>query len=81
MPPTKRLFLPLVFWLDIIANLDKRIEIMCSASGYGVVTIDIKLREGKIYEVGIEEKTRLREIVPKAGDLGYTPASGSSKDS
>lgn len=72
MPPVRsETFLPLPFWLDIIANLDKRAEILCSGSGYGVITVDIKLQNGKIFEVGIEEKTRIRGLVEKAGNLAH----------
>lgn len=71
MPPSPQqtLFLPLPFWLELISNLDKRVEILCSESGYGIVAMDIKLQNGKVFEVGIEEKTRVRSVVEKAGDL------------
>lgn len=69
MPPTQALFLPIAFWLEIISNLDKRVEIMCNESGYGVVAMDIKLQNGKVFEVGIEEKTRIRGVAEKAGNL------------
>lgn len=72
-PPTSQLFLPLPFWLEIISNLDKRVEILCSGSGYGVVAMDIKLQDGKVFEVGIEEKTRIRSVVEKAGNLAPRP--------
>ena len=70
IPPIKPMFLPLVFWLDIIALLDKRIEMISNGSGYGIVAMDVKLQNGKIYEVGFEEKTRVRGIIEKAGNLG-----------
>lgn len=71
MPPVpiKPLFLPLEFWIEIIGLLDKRVEMICNGSGYGIIAMDIKLQHGKIYEVGFEEKTRVRGLVEKAGNL------------
>lgn len=64
--PAREFFIPLSFWTDLIMTLDKRAEMIAEGSGYGVIAIDVKLQNGKVYEVGIEEKTRLRNIVEKA---------------
>ena len=67
MPPAKQeLFLPLAFWLELISNLDKRLEMLAKTSGYGMVVMDIKLQGGEVFEVAIEEKTRIRDAAAKA---------------
>lgn len=68
MPPIKQreFFIPLAFWSDLIITLDKRAEMIAEGSGYGIIAIDVKMQNGKVYEVGIEEKTTLRNIVEKA---------------
>lgn len=66
-PALKReFFIPLAFWTDLIVTLDKRAEMIANGSGYGIIAVDVKLQNGKVYEVGIEEKTRLRNMVEKA---------------
>ena len=70
MPPTKPLFMPLDFWLNLISYLDKRVEIVSLGSGYGTLEMSIKLQRGKIFEVEFEEKIRLRDVLEKAGHRG-----------
>lgn len=90
MPPTtqKPLFLPLEFWLDAIAYLDKRVEIIANGGGFGMLEMSLKLREGKIYEMEFEEKISVRDVIKKAGNHMHqsvtksetTPASMTKRD-
>lgn len=68
MPPVKEreFFIPVAFWTDLIINLDKRAEMIANGSGYGIIAVDVKLQNGRVFEVGVEEKTRLRNIIEKA---------------
>lgn len=69
-PPIDTLYLPLNFWLSIIAILDKKVELALLGSGHGIITMTIKMHKNKIHEVSFGEEMRIREIVEKAGDKG-----------
>lgn len=65
------LFLPLEFWLDAIAYMDKRVEIIANGNGFGMLEMNLKIREGKIYEMEFEEKISVRDIIQKANNHAH----------
>jgi hypothetical protein len=72
MPPPAML-LPIEFWLEIDVILDKRLELIRNGSGHGVVRMEISMRDQQVYGVTFEERTTLRSLVKKAGNLATQP--------
>ena len=72
IPPTRQLYLPLPFWLDVISYLDKKAELALTGSGHGIITMTIKMHKGKIHEIMFGEELRVRDVIEKVGPKGVS---------
>ena len=78
IPPKKNpLFVPIDFWLEVIAYCDNRVEYVVNNSGFGKIEVSLKIHKGKIHEVDFREQIGVRDIIAKAGPGGNPSASGS----
>lgn len=69
-PQRKPLFVPIDFWLEVIAYLDNRTEYVVKNSGFGKIEVSLKLHKGKIHEVDFREQIGVRDIISKSGPVG-----------
>ncbi len=75
------LFIPLTFWLDVIAYLDKRLEMVKQTSGHGILKVEIKMYRGRISEVNFGEEIRVRDIIEKIdGPAAHTDTDHGNPD-
>lgn len=73
VPPTAHspLFVSLTFWLEVIAYLDKRVEMLSNSSGHGQLQVTLKMFKGHITEVNFSEDVRVRGLIEKIdGSIG-----------
>ena len=74
-PPRKKpLYVPIDFWLEVIAYLDNRVEYVSTNSGFGKIEVSLKLHKGKIHEVDFREQIGVRDIISKSGHAGNPSA-------
>jgi hypothetical protein len=45
------LFLPIAFWSEVVVQLDNRIENILTKSGFGEVTMTVKIHKEKVFEM------------------------------
>lgn len=66
MQDQKNLYLPLMFWSEILVVLDKKIEQLTKDYGFGRVSMTIVSHNGKITDVLFNDEVRVRGLVEKA---------------
>lgn len=65
LPEKIELYLPIAFWAELLATLDRKVQLLSRLEGFGEVTVSIIVHRGKVTEVMYLDKTRNRNLAEK----------------
>jgi len=60
------LYLPLVFWSQLLMTLDRKTETIVKEFGYGKVHMTITVQKGKVIDVIYSDEIHVRHLVEQA---------------
>jgi hypothetical protein len=67
VPPIKApLYLPVTFWAELLAVLDKKVQSISELSGSGKISFEIVISRGVVSNVYFEDKVLAQELARKA---------------
>ena len=70
--PDTKLYLPVEFWLSLLASLDAKVEAVSKTYGYGVIELKLVIHRGKVTDVYLHDEVRIRGAVEKEEEFKNT---------